>query len=105
MEDQSGNYVGLRVDKPQQVTREHLVQVGVDVSRVAGHQIFQASGADNLTESRHFTGGDRSAYLEDDWTPGRFLVNYGARYDVHQAFATTSQLSPRLNVTYHVGEP
>ncbi|MBV9848661.1 MAG: TonB-dependent receptor plug domain-containing protein [Armatimonadetes bacterium] len=102
-EDQTGDYIGLRVDKPQQVTREHHVQVGVDLSRVTGHQIFLATGADNLSESRYFTGGDRSVYAQDDWTPGRFLVNYGARYDIHQAFATTSQLSPRLNVTYHAG--
>ena len=102
-EDQTGEYVGLRLDKPQQVTPQHHIQYGLDADRATGHQVFLASGGDNLSESRYFTGGDRSAYLQDDWTPGRFLVNYGARYDVHQAFATTSQVSPRLNVTYHVG--
>ncbi len=102
-EDQTGDYIGLRLDKPQQVTSRHLIQYGLDVDRAAGHQIFVATGADNLTENLNFTGGDRSVYLQDDWTPGRFLLDYGARYDVHQAFQTTSQLSPRLNVTYHAG--
>ncbi|MDQ2688196.1 MAG: TonB-dependent receptor, partial [Armatimonadota bacterium] len=37
---------------------------------------------------------------QDDWTPGRFLINYGVRYDVHQADITTSQVSPRLNINY-----
>ena len=102
-EDQTGDYVGLRLDKPQQVTPEHRLQYGVDVDRVTGHQDFQDVGADVLSEHSAFTGGDRSAYWQDDWKPGRFLINYGARYDVHQADITTSQLSPRLNITYHVG--
>ena len=49
-------------------------------------------------------GGDKSAYAQDDWTTGRTLINYGLRYDVHQAEITTSQLSPRLNLTYTVGK-
>jgi hypothetical protein len=39
-------------------------------------------------------------YLQDDWTPGRWLANYGARYDVHKTDTLTSQVSPRLNLYY-----
>ncbi len=56
-----------------------------------------------LLDSRHLSGGDKSAYVQDDWTTGRTLIDYGARFDVHQADVTTSQLSPRLNVTYTAG--
>jgi hypothetical protein len=101
-QDQGGDYVGLRLDKKQQVDPRNEMQYGFDVDRATGHENFQDYGADLVNDKYDFTGGDRSAYLQDDWTPGRFLVNYGARYDVHQADITTSQLSPRLNVVYHL---
>ncbi len=42
--------------------------------------------------------------MQDDWSPGRLLVDYGARYDIHVApDETSSQLSPRLNITYDAG--
>lgn len=104
-EDQSGNYLGMRLDKQQQITARHHIQYGFDVDQVTGHQLFTArfyqASSPPLLETRYFSGGDRDAYLQDDWTPGRFLIDYGARYDVHQADVTSSQLSPRVNVYYH----
>ncbi len=52
------------------------------------------------TDNHDLSGGDKSAYVQDDWTPGRLLVNYGVRYDQHKTDTTTSQFSPRLNLTY-----
>ncbi|HWB58116.1 MAG TPA: TonB-dependent receptor [Chthoniobacteraceae bacterium] len=41
------------------------------------------------------------AYLQDEWkfTP-RLTLNYGARFDVVNAFVNESQLSPRINLVY-----
>ena len=80
---------------------------------VSGRQFFNSYGVaqpdlaqdqPTILDNRHISGGDKSLYAQDDWTTGRFLVNYGARYDIHQADITTSQLSPRLNLTYTVGK-
>jgi hypothetical protein len=101
-QDESGDYYGLRTDKKQRVDSTHQLQYGVDVDQVTGHQNFVDIGADPVSDQRKFSGSDRSAYIQDDWTPGRFLINYGARYDIHQADIISSQLSPRLNATYHL---
>lgn len=101
-QDESGNTIGLRVDKKQQANRRNQLQYGLDVSDVSGHQRFQDFGADIVNDNRNFNGGDRGFYIQDDWTPGRYSINYGARYDIHQADITSSQLSPRLNMTYHL---
>lgn len=101
-QDESGNYMGLRIDKKQQADRRNQLQYGLDVSDVTGHQRFQDFGADTVNDNHTFSGGDRGYYIQDDWTRGRYLINYGARYDIHQADVTTSQISPRLNMTYHL---
>lgn len=111
LEDRTANYIGLRTDASQRVTRRHKIGYGFDVSTVTGVEHFTLlSAVDNgdgattsvqTTQDNHdLSGGDRSAYVQDDWTPGRWLVNYGVRYDVHKTDTTTSQLSPRLNLTY-----
>ena len=112
-ENERATYLGLRTDYIAYVTPAHKVQVGFDVDAVNGQQFFNSFGvpqADPTTDqptildARHVVGGDKSAYAQDDWTVGRTLINYGLRYDVHQAEITTSQLSPRLNLTYTVGK-
>lgn len=110
-EDRTANYIGLRTDASQRVDSRHKIGYGFDISTVTGGEHFTLLNAvdngDGLTTSiqtiqdnHNLSGGDRAAYLQDDWTPGRFLVNYGVRYDVHKTDTTTSQLSPRLNLTY-----
>ena len=112
-ENQQATYLGLRTDYVAHADKQHKVQVGFDVDTVSGHQFFNSFGvaqADATTnqptilDDRHISGGDKSAYAQDDWTTGRTLINYGVRYDVHQADITTSQLSPRLNLTYIAGK-
>jgi outer membrane receptor protein involved in Fe transport len=47
------------------------------------------------------TGYTYSAYLQDEWrvAPG-VTLNYGARYDVLNAYTDTQQLSPRVNLVW-----
>ncbi len=108
-ENQKATYLGLRTDYDRQVNKRNKVQIGFDVDTVSGHQFFSSSGVaqtdptqdqPTILDDHKISGGDRSVYIQDDWTPGRFLVNYGLRYDVHRADITTSQVSPRLNLTY-----
>ena len=107
-EDRTANYIGLRTDAAAHLTNRHKVGYGFDISTVTGGEhftLYNGTSPDpaqaQIVEDNHdLSGGDRSAYVQDDWTPGRFLVNYGVRYDVHKADTTTSQLSPRLNLTY-----
>ncbi len=110
-EDRTANYIGLRTDASRKIGGQHKVGYGFDLSTVTGGEHFKllntVDGGDGVTtsvqtivDSHDLSGGDKSAYLQDDWTPGRFLVNYGVRYDQHKTDATTSQVSPRLNLTY-----
>ncbi len=112
-ENQQATYLGLRTDYVAHASKAHKVQLGFDVDTVNGRQDFNSFGvpqADPATnqptilDARHLYGSDKSAYAQDDWTTGRTLINYGVRYDVHQADITTSQLSPRLNLTYTAGK-
>jgi len=110
-EDRTANYIGLRTDASRKIGGQHKVGYGFDLSTVTGGEHFKllntVDGGDGVTtsvqtivDSHDLSGGDKSAYLQDDWTPGRFLVNYGVRYDQHKTDTTTSQVSPRLNLTY-----
>ena len=109
-ENQQATYLGLRTDYIAHANKQHKVQIGFDVNTVNGNQFFHSFGAPQndptlsqptILDARHLAGGDKSVYAQDDWTTGRTLINYGLRYDVHQADITTSQLSPRLNLTYN----
>ena len=112
-ENEEATYLGLRTDYTAHADKFHKVQVGFDVNTISGSQNFNSFGVPQadpttdqptISDERHLSGGDKSAYAQDDWTTGRTLINYGLRYDVHQADVTTSQLSPRLNLTYTVGK-
>jgi hypothetical protein len=112
-ENEQATYLGLRTDYIAHVGKSHKVQLGFDVNTVNGQQFFNSFGVPQpdpttdqptILDARHLSGGDKSAYAQDDWTTGRTLINYGLRYDVHQSDVTTSQLSPRLNLTYTAGK-
>lgn len=110
-EDRYANYIGLRTDATTRVALRHKLGYGFDISTVTGQENFTLlNTVDNgpanpisiqtIQDDHALSGGDKSAYLQDDWTPGRLLVNYGVRYDQHKTDTTTSQFSPRLNMTY-----
>jgi outer membrane receptor protein involved in Fe transport len=50
------------------------------------------------------TGQLYGAYLQDEWKIARGLtLNYGARFDVVNAYTKESQLSPRANLVWNAG--
>jgi len=109
-EDRTANYIGLRTDAAQHLGSHHKLGYGFDIDTVTGGENFRllntvdngdgTTSVQTLVDNHDLSGGDKSAYVQDDWTPGRLLVNYGVRYDQHKTDTTTSQLSPRLNFTY-----
>ena len=109
-ENQAITYGGLRMDYAVKAGTSHRFQFGADLSSATGSQVFNlksivadASGNPTMTtinDSGRIGGADKSVYLQDDWTTGRSLVNYGVRYDIHKADIKTSQTSPRFNFSY-----
>jgi len=103
-EDRTSSYYGIRSDYSHPFGRDHVLGIGTDDSTVVGSEKFNliesAATVSTYNINEDISGNDRSAYIQDDWTPGRWKVNYGARYDIHKTDTETSQLSPRLNLTY-----
>jgi outer membrane receptor protein involved in Fe transport len=55
----------------------------------------------SIDESSAITGWTYSAYAQDEWKLlPTVTVNYGARFDVLNAYTDASQISPRLNVVW-----
>jgi outer membrane receptor protein involved in Fe transport len=55
-----------------------------------------------IVDAHHKTGRLYGAYLQDEWKLTRNLtLNYGARYDIVDAFTKESQLSPRVNLVWN----
>jgi outer membrane receptor protein involved in Fe transport len=55
-----------------------------------------------IIDSHNKTGRLYGAYLQDEWKLARNLtLNYGARYDIVNAFTKESQLSPRINLVWN----
>ncbi len=75
--------------------------------------VFPADASGNQTSTTPFSIVDNSSktawlyglYLEDEWHPAKKLsVNYGARFDVMNAYVNASQLSPRVGLVYDATE-
>ena len=105
-EDRTADYYGFRFDETVDAGTRHKLGFGTDVDTLVGRESFQLTNSDGvnppqvINDTHDISGGDRSLYVQDDWTPGRLLVDYGARYDIHKADTETAQLSPRVNFTY-----
>lgn len=55
----------------------------------------------SVAESAAKTGWTYSAYLQDEWKIWPTVtLNYGARFDVLNAYTNTEQLSPRINAVW-----
>jgi len=87
-------------------TEEHLT---VNISNL----VFPVDAMGNQAGSIPFGIEDDSAkqaylfgiYLQDEWKLTRQItLNYGARFDVSDAFVDESQLSPRINLVYQPQE-
>jgi hypothetical protein len=114
-EDQTATYYGLRFDQTTPIDKKNRTQFGFDADYVKVAENFQVTSVVNsdanpdgpttpalsqASQIGNVYGGDRSVYIQDDWTPGRAHLNYGVRYDQHNADITTSQVSPRFNLDY-----
>ncbi|MGE5563015.1 MAG: TonB-dependent receptor [Bacillota bacterium] len=55
-----------------------------------------------IIDAHHKTGRLYGAYVQDEWklTP-KLTLNYGARYDIVNAYTKESQLSPRANLVWN----
>ena len=103
-------YIGVRGDQTiAGPDGSHFFKAGFDVSKATTSQDFQVTippsdedpgGTLSDTSSPH--AWNIGVYAQDDWTQGRFLINYGARFDVNSQDTTTNQVSPRVNIKYRL---
>lgn len=109
-ENLRATYVGVRGDRSLSTAdTRHFFKVGFDVSKATTSQDFSVdippsggSPSSTLTDISAPHEWDLGMYAQDDWTPGRFLIDYGVRYDVNSEDVTTNQVSPRINAKYHL---
>jgi outer membrane receptor for ferrienterochelin and colicin len=104
-ENRTSSYYGLRIDYKHPFGKNHILSVGTDNSTMIGSENFTLStnsggATSTIADNENISGNDRGMYIQDDFTPGRFRFNYGARYDIHKTDTTASQLSPRFNAEY-----
>jgi hypothetical protein len=108
-QDQHTTYVGVRGDGKIAATATHLFGLGFDVSKATSDQNFvidlpatDTAPAGTLADNSTPHSWNVGLYAQDDWTPGRFAINYGVRFDQNSEDVTTNQVSPRLNIRYRV---
>jgi outer membrane receptor protein involved in Fe transport len=55
-----------------------------------------------ILDAHHKTGRLDGAYVQDEWKIApKLTLNYGARYDIVDAYTKESQLSPRVNLVWN----
>lgn len=58
-----------------------------------------------IADDSHKLGWVYGVYAQDEWKPlSGLTINYGARADRSKGYLTESQLSPRLNASYKLGD-
>lgn len=106
---------GLQVDASYKLTDTHTLRYGglITAERATSNTSSEVFPCFNLTctnvgttpltisDSSAITGWTYSAYAQDEWKVlPTVTINYGARFDVLNAFTNTNQLSPRVNVVW-----
>jgi outer membrane receptor protein involved in Fe transport len=117
--------VGVQADGSKEIGGNHILRFGllfqnehttsdvasavlpVDCSFATNPNCDPAQTSDvpfTILDRHHKTGQLYGAYLQDEWkiAPG-LTLNYGARYDVVNAYTKESQLSPRANLVWNAG--
>ena len=108
---------GLQFDGSRVLNAQHTLRAGLFAQRERGSvadasTVFPADADGNPTSDVPVTIQDDSrikgrlfgAYLQDEWQPTKALtVNYGVRYDKVDTVVAESQWSPRVGLTYQLG--
>jgi outer membrane cobalamin receptor len=96
--------LGVRGDQTWAGGKAHLFKIGFDVSKttVAEAYLIDVPDGPPLTDDDAPHAWNTGLYAQDDWTTGRFLINYGARFDENSQDITTNQVSPRVNIKYRL---
>ncbi len=109
VEDRNSQYFGVRATHFH-VFGANAVKLGLDETREifrGNEQIafLDGSGARNdFFDNSNQTGSLLGTYIEDKWTPTRYLaVQGGIRYDRSTGYTSGAQLSPRLEINGQVG--
>jgi len=111
--DRSIFSAGLQADGSYLINDHHTLRAGIsftsEYAKVdATSAVFPADASGNQTSFDPFTIVDDGhklgylygAYLQDEWKLGKLTINYGARFDMLDAFVNENQLSPRINFVY-----
>ena len=108
---------GLQSDASYRLTDNHTLRGGLsftsELAKVnTSTNVFATDAMGNQTSFDPFNIIDDSkkqaylygAYLQDEWKIGALTINYGARFDMSDAFLRENQLSPRINFVYELTE-
>jgi len=109
---------GLQADGSYKLGDSHTIRAGLTFTEEhltvnTSNLVFPTDAMGNQASSTPFNIGDDSSkqaylyglYLQDEWKLTHELtLNYGARFDVVNAFVNESQLSPRINLVYQPQE-
>jgi outer membrane receptor protein involved in Fe transport len=116
---------GIQADASDKLTDDHTLRFGLfvsgerTISQVASQVFLLNAGSGQASDipidvfqQSGKTGWLYGVYLQDEWTIDDALtLNYGARFDIVNAYTNENQISPRINLvwkidddtTYHIG--
>jgi len=108
-QDQEIHHYGVREDTTLGHSLNHQTQFGFEDTIAEGELNFSllsepGTGFAPLIDDQALSSTDSGAYVQKQYERGRLHVDYGARYDVHHADTSASQLSPRLEFNYQGDE-
>jgi outer membrane receptor protein involved in Fe transport len=106
-EDVKSTYIGIRADQSWPSGAHHQWKAGFDLNKASGRQQFTITsppdtGFAPLSDNGGIKASNVGLFVQEDWTTGRFQVNYGVRFDQNSQDITTNQVSPRLNIKYRL---
>jgi outer membrane receptor for ferrienterochelin and colicins len=108
-EDRNSQFLGLRAAHFH-VFGSNAVKLGIDASReiFSGREqiayIDAAGMRQNFVDDANQSGALLGAYVQDKWTPTRYLsILGGLRFDRSTGYTSGSQLSPRIEINGQVG--
>ncbi len=112
---------GLQGDFSYQINDKNTLRSGIyattnRVESQSSNWVFEGSGHGHsfvqtstipfkIDDNGNKTSNLYSGYLQNEWkTTDKLTLNYGARFDISQAYVRESQLSPRFGGVYNLSE-